>query len=243
MPQFSDDLYLGPVVRGGAVSDGPSQMDTGIGPLGRVYMYDVVPLTLQVAGLAASANPGSGGSFTLAAGTGVTTLTVGNETRYVLDVPRSVTIKATGANTATYTITGYDVYGQRMSQTLAAPNTSTVTSTKMFKSVVSVTNANAAAGTNGLEVGYSDLIGLPIKVTSRDYVVGSNFNATAVALSAYTVADATSPATTTTTDVRGYATLPTAADGSKRLVVAIAVPGVACGPNATRTGALGVTQV
>jgi hypothetical protein len=198
---------------------------------------------LQVAGLAASANPGSGASFTLAAGTGVTTLTVGNETRYVLDVPRSVTIKATGANTATYTITGYDVYGQRMSQTLAAPSTSTVTSTKMFKSVISVTNANATAGLNGLEVGYSDLIGLPIKITSKDYVVGSNFNATAVALSAYTVADATSPATTTTTDVRGYITLPTAADGTKRLVVAIAVPGVACGPNATRTGALGVTQV
>ena len=243
MPQFSDDLYLGPVVRGGAVSDGPSQMDVGIGPLGRVYVYDVAPLILQVAGLAASQNPGSGASFTLAAGTGVTTQTVGSETRYVLDVPRSVTIKATGANTATYTITGYDVYGQRMSQTLAAPNTSTVTSTKTFKSVVSVTNANAAAGTNGLEVGYSDLIGLPVRVTSRDYVIGSNFNATAVALSAYTVADTTSPATTATTDVRGYITLPTAADGTKRLVVAIATPAIAVGPNATRIGALGVTQV
>jgi hypothetical protein len=74
-------------------------------------------------------------------------------------------------------------------------------------------------------------------------VVGSNFNATAVALTAYTVADVTSPATTSTTDVRGYITLPSAADGTKRLVVSMAIPAIACGPNATRVGAVGVTQV
>lgn len=242
--QVSDDLMLGPVVPGASNTAGPSPMELGVGPMGRVFIYDVVPLVLQVAGLAASQNPGSGASFTLTAGTGVTARTRADGTvEYVLDVPRSVTIKATGANTATYTITGYDVYGQRMSQTLAAPTTSTVTSTKMFKTVVSVTNANAAAGTNGLEVGYSDLIGLPYRLLSRDYVVGSNFNATAVALSAYTVADQTSPATTSTTDVRGYITLPSAADGTKRLVAAMAIPAIACGPNATRVGAVGVTQV
>ena len=241
--QISDDIQLGPVVPGTSNTAGSSPMELGVGPMGRVFIYDVVPLTLQVAGLAASQNPGSGASFTLTAGTGVTARTRADGTvEYVLDVPRSVTIKATGANTATYTITGYDVYGQRMSQTLAAPSTSTVTSTKMFKTVVSVTNANATAGTNGIEVGYSDLIGLPYRLLSRDYVVGSNFNATAVALSAYTVADQTSPATTSTTDVRGYITLPTAADGTKRLVVALALPAIACGPNATRVGACGVTQ-
>lgn len=242
--QISDDIQLGPVVPGTPNTAGSSPMDVGVGPMGRVYVWDVVPLTLQVAGLAASQNPGSGASFTLAAGTGVTARTRADGTvEYVLDVARSVTIKATGANTATYKITGYDQYGQLMSQTLAAPSTSTVTSTKMFKTVVSVTNANAAAGTNGLEVGYSDLIGLPYRLLSRDYVVGSNFNATAVALSAYTVADQTSPATVSTTDVRGYITLPSAADGTKRLVASLAIPAIACGPNATRVGACGVTQV
>ena len=242
--QISDDLMLGPVFSGASNTAGSSPMELGVGPMGRVYIFDAVPLVLQVAGLAASQNPGSGASFTLAAGTGVTTSTDLNGTvRYILDVPRSVTIKATGANTAIYKITGYDQYGQLMSQTLAAPSTSTVTSTKMFKSVISVTNTNAAAGTNGIEVGYSDLIGLPVRAISRDYVVGSNFNATAVALSAYTVADVTSPATVSTTDVRGYITLPSAADGTKRLVVSIAVAGIACGPTATRVGAYGVTQV
>lgn len=241
--QISDDLYLGPVVSG-AVSAGPSPMELGVGPMGRVLVFDVVPVTLQAAGLATSQNPGSGASFTLAAGTGVTVQTDAyGVVRYVLDVPRSVTIAAAGANTATYKITGYDVYGQLMSQTLAAPSTSTVTSTKMFKSIISVTNANATAGTNGLTVGFSDLIGVPVRLASKDYVVSCVYNATAVALSAVTAADLTSPATVSTADVRGYVTLPSAADGTKRLVMAIAVPGIACGPNATRIGAFGVTQV
>jgi hypothetical protein len=217
-------------------------MERGIGPMGRVYIFDVVPLTLQAAGLATSQNPVSGGSFTLTAGTGVTLSNDGIRNRYNLDTPRCVTITAAGANTATYLVSGFDQYGQPMSELLAAPSTSTVSTTKAFKSVTSITNANATAGTNGLTAGFNDVLGLPVRLTSRDYIVGSNFNATAVALSAYTVADQTATATTTTDDVRGTITLPSAADGTKRLVAAIALPGIACGPNATRIGALGVTQ-
>jgi hypothetical protein len=242
--QISDDLMLGPVVPGTSNTAGSSPMELGVGPMGRVFIFDVVPLTLQTGGLASSQNPGSGASFTLTAGTGVTARTRADGTvEYVLDTPRSVSITAAGANTATYRVSGYDQYGQAMSQNLAAPSTSTVSTTKMFKTVVSITNLNATAGTNNLTAGYGDLIGLPYRLLSRDYVVGSNFNATAVALTAYTVADVTSPATTSTTDVRGYITLPSAADGTKRLVVSMAIPAIACGPNATRVGAVGVTQV
>jgi hypothetical protein len=241
MPQFSDDLYLGPAV-GGGVSDGSSPMTVGVGPMGRVYVWDIAPLTLQAAGLAASQNPGSGASFTLTAGTGVTTTTNGNGvTRYILDCARTVTITAAGANTATYTITGYDLYGQLMTETVAAPSTSTVSSAKMFKSVVSVTNANATASTNGVTVGYGDIVGLPYRVTTRDYVY-FNYNATVGLLAAITVADTTSPATATTGDVRGKITLASAADGTKRLVAFIGLPALASGPNATRIGAFGVTQ-
>jgi hypothetical protein len=52
----------------------------------------------------------------------------------------------------------------------------------------------------------------------------------------------TTPATSTTGDVRGTYVPSTATNGVKRLVVVIALPGIAAGPNATRTGALGVTQ-
>lgn len=243
----SDDLRIGPVSipnDDATLNGNPAPMELGIGPLGRVYVWDIVPLTLQVAGLAASQNPGSGASFTLAAGTGVTSrVRPDGTTEYVLDVPRCVTVKATGANTATYTITGYDQYGQRMSQTIAAPSTSTVATTKAFKTVISVTNANATAGTNGLEVGFNDKFGLPLRVTDAAYVVNVKWNATLAAdAGTFVAADTTSPATASTTDVRGCFTPSSAANGTKRLVMLIALPALACGPHATRVGAVGVTQ-
>lgn len=248
--QISDDIYLGPVLAGGpSVSDGPAPMTLGVGPLGRVYIFDIAPVTLQLAGLATGQNPGSGGSFTLAAlQAGVTATVDGNGvTRYVFDVPRSVSIQATGANTATYTVSGYDIYGQAMSQTLAAPSTSTVKTTKMFKSVVSVTNANATTGTNGLQVGFGDDVGLPIRVTDLGYIQSAMYNGAAVTINStnFGVADTTSPATTATTDVRGYikaAGFSGGNNGTKRMVLTIAVPAIACGPSATRIGAFGVTQ-
>lgn len=243
----SDDLRIGPVSipnDDATLNGNPAPMELGVGPLGRVYVWDIVPLTLQVAGLAASQNPGSGASFTLAAGTGVTSrVRPDGTTEYVLDVPRCVTVKATGANTATYTITGYDQYGQRMSQTIAAPSTSTVATTKAFKTVISVTNANATAGTNGLEVGFNDKFGMPLRVTDAAYVVNVKWNATLAAdAGTFVAADTTSPATASTTDVRGCFTPSSAANGTKRLVMLIALPALACGPNATRVGAVGVTQ-
>ena len=56
------------------------------------------------------------------------------------------------------------------------------------------------------------------------------------------VAADTATATTTTGDVRGTYVPSSATDGIKRLVMTIALPGIAVGPNATRIGALGVTQ-
>lgn len=63
--QISDDLYLGPVVRGGPLSEGPSPMPRGIGPMGRVYIFDVVPVALVANGLATSQTPGGAGNLTL----------------------------------------------------------------------------------------------------------------------------------------------------------------------------------
>lgn len=246
--QLSDDLYLGPAFSGGANAPGPSPMELGVGPMGRVFVFDVTPLTLQAAGLATSQNPGSGAAFTLTAGTGVTASTdSAGVTRYTLDVPRSVSITATGANTATYLVSGYDQYGQPMSQTVAAPSTSTVKTTKMFKQVTSVVNNNATASTNGVTVGYGDDVGLPVRLTDLGYVVSMMYNGAAVTVNSTNVgvADATAPATTSTTDVRGYikaAGFSGGNNGTKRLVMTIAVPAIGCGPNATRVGAFGVTQ-
>lgn len=242
--QVSDDLYLGtaPILMNNPAN--PSVQELGVGPMGRVFVWDTVPLTLQTAGLATSQNPGSGASFSLTAGTGVTTTTLpSGAIGYVLDVPRCVTITASGANTATYLVSGFDQYGQAMSALLAAPSTSTVATTKAFKIVTSVTNANATAGTNNLTVGFNDKLGLPFRVTDVCYVQSVKW-ATTLAQDGgtFVAADTTSPATTSTTDVRGCYTPSSAANGTRRLVMTIALPALASGSNATRIGAAGVDQ-
>ena len=246
MPQFSDDLFLGIAVGANPSGDGnPSPMPMGVGPLGRVYIWDVVPATLLANGVALSQNPASGAAFSLTAGAGTTSRIGSNGTlEVILDVPRSVTITAAGANTAIYRVEGYDQYGQPMSQLLAAPSTSTVATTKAFKVVSRVINTNATAGLNGLTVGFNDKLGLPVRLSDIGYVLSQKWAGVATQDAGTLVAaDATSPATVSTTDVRGSYTPSSAANGARRLIMAIAVPGIAAGPNATRVGAFGVTQV
>ncbi len=240
--QISDDLYLGAALIP-SVSDAanPSLMTQGVGPMGRVYIWDVNPVALVANGLSVSATPGAAGNLVLAAGAGVTVaVRPDGSNAYVLDVPRCVTVTAAGANAATFTVYGFDQYGQAMSQLLAAPSTSTVTTTKAFKSVTRI--AISAAAGSAITAGFNDKLGLPVRVADVGYVTSVKYNATLAAdAGTFVAADVTSPATVSTTDVRGCYT-PSSACGSKRLVMTIALPAIACGPNATRIGAAGVDQ-
>lgn len=243
MPQFGDDLYLGPAVAGGSVSAGPSPMTVGVGPLGRVYIFDVVPEAAVADGLAEAQAVAGAGNLTLTAGAGVTVSAVNGETRYVLDTPRAIVIDsdAAGDTTQTATVSGYDVYGQAMTETIAFNGTTAVAGTKAFKSVTQIAISAALAG-NGF-VGFNDVLGLPVRVTDAAYIISAKWDATlADDAGTFAAADTTSPATATTNDVRGTYLPSSAADGSKRLVMAIAVPALGAGPNATRVGAFGVTQ-
>lgn len=244
MPRFGDDIYLGNAFAPDTSGGNPSPMEAGVGPMGRVYIFDIAPLTLQTAGLATSQNPGSGAAFNLAAGAGVTArVRADGTTEFVLDTPRVVTITAAGANTAQYRVEGYDQYGQFMTANLNAPSTSTVATTKAFRSITRVVNRNATAGTNGLTVGFGDVFGLPVRVTDRGYVISAKWdNTLADNAGTLTVADTTNPATAATGDVRGTYATTSAANGTRRLVLAIALPAIAVGPNSTRIGAFGVTQ-
>jgi hypothetical protein len=220
-------------------------MELGVGPMGRVFVLDIVPVASGTALLAGSQNPGSGAAFALAAGAGVTVNTRPDGTvEYVLDVPRSVTVTAAGANTASYRVEGYDQYGQFMTSNIAAPSTNTSGSAKAFKSIVRVVNNNATAGTNGLTVGFNDRFGLPVRVTDPSYILNVKWDATLAAnAGTFVAAVTTDPATAATGDVRGtYIPAGNAANGARRLVMAIAVPAVGCGPQATRVGAFGVAQ-
>ena len=97
-----------------------------------------------------------------------------------------------------------------------------------------------------MTVGTTDILGLPLRVFDAGYLARIGYNNVVAndtgGNAAFVVADMTTPATTTTGDVRGTYVPSSATNGIKRLVMVIALPSIATGPNATRTGALGVTQ-
>lgn len=248
MPQFSDDLFLGPAqtYMGTNVNSNlgdPSPMDLGVGPVGRIYVWDTVPLTKGAANIAAASAYTA--AITLTAGTGVTSVVRSDGvTALQLDVPRAVSVTI-GAGTITdrnVTVTGYDYYGQKMSEVIATGTTqsTTVNGKKAFFQIISATVSGAVGAT--ISLGTADIFGSPVRFTNRGYLARVGWdNTLAENAATATVAD-TATATTTTGDVRGTVAPSSAADGAKRLVVAVLLTAIQVGPNATRAGALGVDQ-
>ena len=117
--QVSDDIMLGPVYSGKVNADGPGVMELGVGPMGRVYIFDVVPVALNLSGIAAAQAVAGAANLTLTtAATGVTYSTLPNGTPLLnLDVGRNVDILSSSASDTAVVITvyGYDMYGQAMS--------------------------------------------------------------------------------------------------------------------------------
>lgn len=241
--QIDDFLYLGAAPT--LITDPSGNPGgKGVGPMGRVFMWDLVPLALGLANVAALQTTPGAANLVLAAGAGVTQVTRPDGTiGYQLDTPRCISLTSTGVLTGVnVTINGWDVYGQPMSQTRAGPNNNTVTTLKAFAGVTGI-SVNGAVGTN-MSVGTSDIFGFPFRVTDAGYISSVKWNNTlADNAGTFVAADVTSPATAATGDVRGTFAPTSASDGVKRLVAAILMPAIACGPNATRIGALGVPQV
>jgi len=245
MPQFSDDLFLGAAYTNmGMKSTYPSPMSLGVGPLGRIYVWDSVPVAKGAANVAAASVWTAG--ITLTAGTGTTSVVRADGTTVIqLDQPRavSVTLGSGSPTSRVVTVTGYDVYGQPMSEAITTGTTpsTTVNGKKAFYQVATATISGSPVVT--VSLGTSDVLGLPVSVTSGSYLASVLYaNAFTTDGGTFVAADTTSPATTTTGDVRGTYVPSAAANGTNRLVVGILLTGIATGPNATRAGALGVTQ-
>lgn len=248
MPQFSDDLFLGAAqtymgTNTNSNLGDPSPMDLGVGPVGRIYVWDTVPLTKGAANIAAASAYTA--AITLTAGTGVTSVTTASGTTALqVDVPRAVSVTI-GAGTITnrnVTVTGYDYYGQPMSEVIATGTTqsTTVNGKKAFWQITAATVSGAVGAT--ISLGTTDILGAPVRISNAGYVARVGWNDT-LAEDAGTLVDAVATtATTTTGDVRGTYVPSSATDGTKRLVMGILLPALAVGPNATRAGALGVNQ-
>lgn len=227
---------------GNAYLGDPSPMDVGVGPLGRVYVWDVVPQTLVANNIAASQTPAAAGSLTLTAGTSVTSVVLSNgSTVLQLDCPRAVSVtQVTGGTARAFTVSGYDYYGQPMTEQITSVANATTPGKKAFYQISGITVAGAT--TTAVTVGTTDVLGCPVRILDLGYIVHAGYNNTLADNAGTAVAAVTATATATTGDVRGTFTPNGATDGIKRLVMTIALPAIAVGPNATRTGAYGVTQ-
>ena len=229
---------------GNALLQNPSPMDVGVGPLGRVYIWDVVPQAKLTTNIVAAVIT-TATTLTLAAGAGVRSATLVNgATGLQLDCPRAVstTTGAGSPTTVNITVSGYDYYGQAMSEVIAtgAVASTTVSGKKAFYQISSVVSSGASVVT--VAVGTTDILGLPLRVIDRGYITRAGWDNTLAEDAGTMTVAATATATTTTGDVRGTYLPSSAADGVKRLVMGVALPAIAAGPNATRVGAFGVTQ-
>ena len=220
--------------------DNPSPMSLGVGPLGRIYVFDAIPQAAVTNNIVASQTAAGAGALTLAAGTSTKSIVRNDGVTVIqLDLPRAVRVNCSTTARA-FTVTGYDYYGQAMSEviTVAVAGTA-VSGKKAFFQISSVTIAGSATV---CLVGTTDVLGLPVRVTNVAYIASVKSNDTLAQDAGTFVAAATAAATTTTGDVRGTYTPATASDGIVRTVMGILLPAISVGPNSTRTGALGVNQ-
>lgn len=251
----ADDLYLGSFLVSQGIlpkktSSANPTVQNGVGPMGRIAFLDIVPLTLGTTNVATAQANTSGTPLALTAGTGVTSGPAPDGTGSTVlffDVARCPSLtSASNLSAITYTIVGWDFYGNKTTQTLAGPNANTVTGLKALAAVLSITPNATNAST--VSAGTSDVFGLPFAMVDAGAVVSAKWNNTlAQDAGTFTVADATIPATAATGDPRGtYKPSANASNGTRRLVVGMYLMGSQCGSAAipystsAATGAMGV---
>jgi hypothetical protein len=151
---------------------------------------------------------------------------------------RAVTLtSAANLSTTVFSVRGYDIYGMPMTESITGPNANTVTGKKTFKFIASVTPSITSAST--VSVGTADKFGIPIRVDQFGYYYGVWDNINQV-VAQFTAADTTSPATSTTGDVRGTMTLTgNPSNGTRRLLMCLTV---ALANSTSIAGLYGVTQ-
>lgn len=250
MPQHDDDIYLGRVESGGRVfgTASATQMLRGIGPAGRIYAIDMgVPTVTSITAVCASQTILAAGNALINGGSSSMDFTRGQRTATFAAATSRIGIccqmKSTSAGdtTQTVTVTGRDIFGQRMSEARVLTGTTPVLMLKAFKNVDIVSVSAALAGS--LQVGGRDCFGFPIRVDQGGQLIMINWGGgygpdpgTAQ------TSDNTDPATSLTGDVRGTYTPSSAVDGVKRWSVTLMLTDGMVGPNATRKQAFGVTQ-
>lgn len=86
-----------------------------------------------------------------------------------LDVPRNLTATGTAGSNHVITVTGEDEYGQPMQESLTLSGTNVIAGVKAFKKVTAVAVA-AGAASDTFDLGWGDVLGLPVRVTGQDVI-------------------------------------------------------------------------
>jgi len=133
----------------------------------------------------------------------------------------SITNANAGDNAATCTITGYDIWGNAMTEVLAFAGAGLVSGKKAFKHISTITTARAGAGATpagNLSVGTSDVYGLNIRALYNEDISVSWADAKITATTGFVAAVQTNPSTSALGDVRGtYLVQTSASDAARRL--------------------------
>lgn len=140
-----------------------------------------------------------------------------------LDVPRNLVVTMTHSTSVvacTVLITGTDEYGDTMSELFtitATGTTKTATGKKAFKQITTVAITSAGdATTNTCNIGFGDSLGLPYFLTAVANAILMIDGVPQTTVGTLTPAVTTSPATTTTGDVRGTWLPNSATDATRR---------------------------
>lgn len=198
-------------------------------------------------------NASTGATVTglLAVGQAMGTVTLGQSAGIKLWDPTTalaravaITAAAGASGTVVFTIRGFDVYGFPMTEAITAAANTQTAGKKAFKYIQSVTPS--ATDAQNYSVDTLDVFGFILRADSWAYTQvyygdpATPANNLVTAATGFVAAVTTSPATTTTGDVRGTYLVASAADATKRLTMFVS-PSVA--NIGTTTGLLGVTQV
>jgi hypothetical protein len=134
-------------------------------------------------------------------------------------ITRQITISTTGTDTGSWTIAGRDLYGIKLSETIAASTTgaaNTLHSQKAYKYIQAITPTSTGTfGSSSVMVGVNDTYGLPLYVSNGAYASIWTDNALIVSSTNIIAGQSlSSVATSTTPDVRGVYVSSTASSTS-----------------------------
>lgn len=132
-------------------------------------------------------------------------------------VARNVRITSGGNDTGiTFTVSGYDVYGAPMTETITGVSGATASGKKAFKYISGVTHTGSVATT--VTIGTGDVYGFPLR---HDLWGDADifWNDGLITATTGYLAAVTTTATATTGDVRGTYAVQSASDNAKRLRV------------------------